>query len=120
MKILDRKTFLALPSGAIFQKFSPNTFGELEAFYESWGNVNDYISSALTAEVDCDDISEKEDLIEASVDNGESFDMHFYTAVRDASFDSEQKFAVWERKDVEGLIERLQRSLDEAYPEDSK
>lgn len=120
MKIVDRKTFLALPSGAIFQKFSPNTFGELEALYESWGHVNDYISSALTTEVDCDDISEKEDLIEASVDNGESFDMHFYTTVRDASFDSEQKFAVWERKDVEGLIARLQRSLEEAYPEDSQ
>lgn len=120
MKIVDRKTFLALPSGAIFQKFSPNTFGELEALYESWGHVNDYISSALTTEVDCDDISEKEDLIEASIESGASFGMHFDTAVRDASFDSEQKFAVWERKDVEGLIKRLQRSLEEAYPEDSQ
>lgn len=119
MKIVDRKTFLAMPEGFVFQKFEPMIFGDIEirndVLQPNEKFSGDYYSTELTTRPDCD-----VDDVFSSIENGTSFDMSFITQCRDAAYDVEEKFAVWERKDVEGLIERLQRSLDEAYPEDSQ
>jgi hypothetical protein len=117
MKIVDRKTFLAMPEGFVFQKFEPMIFGDIEVRNEAIQPrpefPGDYYSTELTSRTDCDD-----DSVFSAIENGTSFDMSFITQCRDGFYDADEQFAVWERKDVEGLIARLQRSLEEAYPED--
>lgn len=119
MKIVDRKTFLAMQEGFVFQKFEPMIFGDIQIRNESREPKGecpgDFWSTDLTDRPECDDSE-----VFRSIETGSSFDMGFVTQCRDGFYDASEQYAVWERKDVEGLIARLQRSLEEAYPEYSK
>jgi len=109
MRIVDRKTFLALPEGTVFSKYEPCVFESLCIKGETWGNdfLVQYIDSALDVQ-NCGEFSEK---LEASKENGSSVSMDFDCMSRDGCFDDDQLFAVWERSDVEALITRLAQAL---------
>lgn len=111
MKIVDLKTFRALPEGTIAAKYEPCVFGDLFVKGETW--EVDFILAYLTNEIDAsssDDMMDKMDRAEA----GEAVPMSFEEYMRDGLFEDGQLFAVWEKADVEGLIAKLTTCL-EAY-----
>lgn len=112
MKIVDRVTFLAMPSGTLYSKYAPCY---LEALYikgETWGN--DWLAQDINDAVDCAGSSEFSDVLLKAEKDGESFNLDFHCESRDGCFEDGQLFAVWEPNDVAALIARLQESLAQA------
>lgn len=110
MKIVDRKTFLALPAETLFSKYAPCYMEAVEIKGESLGN--DYCYQQIADAIDCKDSGEFADKLFAAQELGESIPMDFHCQSRDGCFDAEQLFAVWEPADVEALIARLQQCLN--------
>ena len=112
MKIVNRETFLALPPGTLFSKYEPCVFEDLCIKGETWGNdfQVQQIADAIES-TGCEDFSKR--LFHSEVE-GDSLPMDFNCMGRDGCFDDDQLFAVWERADVEALIVRLTKTLQEA------
>lgn len=110
MKIINRTQFLAMPAGTLFSKYAPCYFEALLIKGESTANDFFYseIADAIESVSSCDFI---EQLFHAELD-GVSLKMDFDTLGRDGLYDDGQLFAVWERPDVEGLIKKLQETLN--------
>jgi hypothetical protein len=118
MRIVDRKTFLAMPAGTVFAKYDPSIIREPMVKCDSIpvrGELVDFRYVSLTDEVDSSGSDEMLDILDAGETKGTSFALHFNTEGRDGMFDADQLFAVWERDDVEGLIARLQLALADGY-----
>lgn len=106
MKIIDRKTFLALPDETLFSKYEPCVFGDLTIKGETVG-VNDFLIQQICDAVRCHDSGEFAEILDDAQETGRSFDMDFDCMGRDGLFDDEQLFAIWEPADIIALIERL-------------
>lgn len=118
MRIVDRKTFLAMPEGTVFSKYDPSIIREPMVkcdYIESRGELIDFRYVSLTDEVDCSGSIERDAIMYAAEESGTPFALHFNTQCRDGMYDKNQLFAVWERADVEGLISRLGMALTEGY-----
>jgi hypothetical protein len=116
MKIVDRKTFLAMPRGTVYAKYAPCYFEDLAIKEDTWTDDFLYqaINDALAMEPGIDCASQMDDLAERSLATGSSIAMDFDCLGRDGLFDEDQLFAVWEPQDVRALIARLQRTLGES------
>jgi hypothetical protein len=110
MKIVNLQQFLALPGETLFCKYQPCAFGELEIKVENSGE-RDFLTQDIAGAIAFNDSGEYVDKLEAAREQGTSLPMDFDFPGRDGMFDDEQLFAVYERADVEALIERLQRCL---------
>jgi hypothetical protein len=118
MKIVNRKTFLAMPEGTVFAKYDPSIIREPMVKFdtiESGGKVIDFYYASLTDEVDCSGSFERDGIMDAAEHEGVPFALHFNTQCRDGLYDADQLFAVWDRDDVVGLIARLQLALTDGY-----
>jgi len=113
MKIVNREQFLSLPTGTLFSKYSPCVFEDLRIKGDTCGN--DFVVQQISDAVDASSSAEFVDLLSFAVEEGRSVNLNFDYAGRDGLFDKDQLFAVWERKDVEQLIDRLQQALREGY-----
>lgn len=110
MRIVDRKTFLAMPAGTIFAKYTPHVFGDIGIKEETVGN--DFVVQDLTPWWEgCERDMDYFDVMEAMVRGEPSPPPDYDFAGRDGLFDQEQLFAVWEPRDAEALIARLQQAL---------
>ena len=109
MKIVDRQTFLALPEETLFSKYKPSYFEEIAIKGETWGN--DFLYQVIVDPIKCHDSGELGDILDDSALNGTSFDLDFDCCGRDGLFDDDQLFAVWEKKDVLALIDRLTQAM---------
>lgn len=105
MRIVDRKTFLAMPSGTLFSKYVPCVFENMQIKGDSL--ANDFLYQQIVDAIDCRDSGEFAALLDDSERDGTSIPMDFDCQGRDGCFDEDQLFAVWERADVNALIERL-------------
>jgi hypothetical protein len=106
MKIVDRKTFLALPAGTVFSKFEPNIICETMIKGDTVAGVDFYYSNLTSLHVpNSGEWIEQIDRLVA----GEAVPLDFESECRDGCFDMHQMFAVWEQCDIDALIERLQR-----------
>lgn len=108
MKVIDRKAFLALPPETLFSKYQPCVFEDLcikgDTILE-----NDFCYQSITDAIACNSSDDFTDILSRAEITEESIQMDFDCQGRDGCFDSEQLFAIWERSDVEALIQRLQR-----------
>ncbi len=115
MKLITRAEFHKVKPGTIFQKCEPNCFEEMQVFEESL--ETDFVASPLgypdfEAVTNMDSV----DAGFAKLEGGESVALAYGEICgRDGLFDMEQKFAVYERQDVERLIAYLQQQLARAY-----
>lgn len=114
MKIVDRTTFLSMPSGTVFCKYSPCVFGELHIKGDSifFAGGDDFFIQQIVDAIDAFDTCEFMDMLESARKTGVSVPMDFHVEQRDGLFDKDQLFAVWERSDVEALITRLGETLE--------
>lgn len=113
MKIVDRKTFLAMPAGTVFAKYQPCYFEGLEIKGDSLSN--DYCFQQIVDALEVHDSGEFGDKLFESQEKGTSVPMDFYCQGRDGGFDDMQLFAVFEKQDVEALIERLRTAVRDGY-----
>lgn len=113
MKIVNRDTFIGLPSGVIFSKYKPCVFGELMIKGESiiFDNGNDFYYQDIADAIDCHDSGEFADKLFDSEANGTNLPMDFECQGRDGLFDKEQLFAVWSADDVADLMARLKHCI---------
>ncbi|MEK6684619.1 MAG: hypothetical protein AABY46_08180 [Nitrospirota bacterium] len=112
MRIVDRRTFLALPAGTLFSKYVPCIFESLKIKGDS--TENDFHDQSIEDAVRCSGSEEFEDVLFAAQRDGTSFAMDFDSVMRDGLYDKAQLFAVWEPSDVVALIERLKLALQAA------
>lgn len=109
MRIVDRKTFLEMPAGTLFAKFTPHCFDELAVKGETTGN--DFVVQELIPWFEgCNDSSDYFQTIERMIAGEPSPPLDFDCTARDGLFDPEQLFAVFDNDDVDRLIARLQRA----------
>lgn len=109
MRIVDRKTFLALPAGTVFAKYEPFYFEELTIKGDTW--KDDFQVQAIADAVDCAGSSDFSIQLDMAERTGQSIPMDFYCMGRDGCFNEDQLFAVFEPADLAGLITRLQEAL---------
>jgi hypothetical protein len=116
MKIVDRKTFLALPAGVVYAKCAPWVFDGLCIKGDTiYANVNneaiDFFYFGIGADsIAAHDSGEWGELLDASLETGRELAMSFDIQGRDGCFEDDQLFAVFSEQDVKLLIERLSRS----------
>lgn len=111
MRIVKRAEFLALPPGTVFMKFKPCIFDDM--CIKGRSLENDFYYFPLMYCVKAEGSSDLFDkLFKASSDSTVSLETDFFQRDRDGMFD-DQLFAVFERRDVEGLIEILGHCNDD-------
>lgn len=111
MRIVTRKELMELPSGTVFSYYEPCVFHDLyikDSAPDEWSP--DFVVSGLIgaiARTSSDDFIENCERME----RGESMSVDFEFSGREGLFDHEQLFSVYEKSDVEILIERLKQTL---------
>ena len=115
---MNRDTFIRLPEGTVFTEWAPDWFGTLKIKGSSitwdYQDGNDYFELELV-DIEAHSSSSRFDILERAVNTGASVTMSFKETSRNGCFEYDQLYAVWDRRDIEGLIARLSQSLDEAY-----
>jgi len=110
MRIVDLATFRTMPSGTVFQKFTPNAFEGLQILESAEGP--DFVATDLCEEIMSGDSSEEaDDKVTDMYENGSSHPVSFENSSRDGMFERSQLFAVWSPEDVTALMQRLAEAL---------
>lgn len=94
-----------MPEGTVFCKYAPCYFEEIAIKLETL-ETNDFYYSSLIEFKD-DEGPNFSDLLFDAQENGTDLEMDFHVPCRDGCFDDNQLFAVWSRKDVYDLVNRL-------------
>lgn len=113
MIIINLEDFRKLPEGTLFMKYEPCIFEDLNVKGETW--EHDFLSENITYWPDCTgstDMAHKYEIAE----NGESILMDFDATGRDGCYEAGQLFAVYDKRDIEMLINKLNRCVASAYP----
>lgn len=114
MRIVDRKTFLAMPAGTVYAKFQPAVFealsikGATTADGADWSS-QDLIPPPLSGVSD----SAFMDSIDRMLEGETSGPLAWHCQCRDGLFDKDQLFAVFELDDVMALIARLTEAVSD-------
>ena len=107
MRIVDRKTFLALPAGTLYTKYQPCVFADLCIKRDSCG-TDDWFYSALTGCLDVQNSDEFIDICEAlENDPTRSHPIDVQVEQRDGCYDQDDKFAIYEDADIIKLIAEI-------------
>ncbi|WP_130945755.1 hypothetical protein [Klebsiella quasipneumoniae] len=115
MRIVDRKTFLSLPPNTVYSisDWTDKTFStsitDLLIKGETVAKA-DYYAQAIP-DFDYDNPDDKFEAIEQAVKEGAALKTDFHVESRNAMFDESQMYAIWEKEDIERLIERLKECL---------
>jgi len=122
MRIVDRKTFLSLPSGTIYAKWG-DASGDPTHFYQGEVSMkgdtlcNDFVDQPFFA--DPEGVTDSSTLFEAwdrAVSGEETPPMTIGDCgCRDGLYDEKQRFAVYSRVEVERLAELIKIALDTGY-----
>lgn len=125
MKIVDRKTFLAMPAGTVYAKWGKAgeypkdqdlTYDEVAVKGDTVANV-DWVEMPLLAwPEDCGDSGAWADAMHAAINGKPTAPLDIGDGgSRDGLFDDDQLFAVFERVEVERLVALFQDCLATAY-----
>jgi hypothetical protein len=126
MKIVDRKTFLAMPAGTVYAKWgsagelAPNesdlTHGCVAVKGDTVAGVDWVAQELLDWPEDCSDSGQWADAMIAAIAGTPTAPLSIGDGGgRDGLFDDDQLFAVFQRVEVERLIALFQNSLATAY-----
>ncbi|HIH4537064.1 TPA: hypothetical protein ACYSFK_002669 [Citrobacter freundii] len=115
MRIVDRNTFLSLPANTVYSLSSwsaelPST--SITGLYIKGDTVVgiDYYEQYIP-DFDWDDSDQHADLVFSAVENGENIPLFLHSETRNGMFDEKQMYVVWDKQDIQVLIERLQECL---------
>ncbi len=109
MKILTRKQFLEMPAGTVYCPYDkdrvPSELLIKANDPDTW--INDFLYDDLILPIKADNDAHQDGLW-TKAENGESVEMDFNFTGREGLFDDTMLYAVYEPKDKEALIKRLQ------------
>lgn len=108
MIILDRKAFLALPAGVVFQTYEPCVFGEMQIKGDTWGE--DFLVLPMDGMPRCHDTGSFQSACEA-MEHGIDIQMDLDSWGRDGYFEEDEKYAVWSREDMAALKKLVDQTL---------
>ena len=111
MKIVNRTEFLKLPSETLYCIYKPCIFSDLEIKLDTIPNANDWYYKSLVGNVKCNDSGELADILTDAEDNKTSFKLDFNCIDRNGMFDESELFAVYEKEDIQGLINALKQLI---------
>lgn len=111
MRIVDRATFLALPSGVLFAKYSSlgnfdNLLVKQDTMFDFNNNPTDF-GYQNVMEILSSGSDEWIDIISKAEKTSESFSLDLDCGSRDGLFDQDQMFAVYEQQDLDETIKLL-------------
>lgn len=103
-----------MPSGTLFYYYEPSVFTDLSIKYDTLydDNIpNDFIRQSLNGNIKSKGSDDMDYILDDSLENGTRFELDFDLAGRDAMYDEDQLFAVYEKNDLVDLIITLQKLL---------
>lgn len=104
MKIVNRKEFLALSPGTLYQKYKPCFCEGLEI---KFNNVNDNDWAVLHLDAIALVPAGDPNAVDALLDANTGFRIDCSNIARDGCFDADQQFMIWEKEDIKDLIDLL-------------
>jgi hypothetical protein len=111
VKIVNKKEFYALPNGTLYSYYEPCVIMGLhvkkENIYYSEQPCDFYYES-LIGNIDTNGSDDYDDLLEDAENNKTSLKMDFNCVERDAFYNDDQLYAIYEKSDIEAFIEKLQ------------
>ena len=113
MYIVDRQTFIEHPEGTLFSEFEPNIFGPLciKGCSIVFEDGNDFCYQEIADALYYTHSGDLHDKLTEAVDRGTQLKMDFHCEGRDGCFEYNQPYAVWDKQDVQQLIDRLQECV---------
>lgn len=112
MKILNLTEFRKQPQGTLFSKYEPCAFDDLCIKGETLDC--DFLYQDIVGAIDAKNDDEFQNKLHLSEALGNSIKMDFDCQSRDGCFEDGQLFAVWEISDVEALIIKLQKAIQDS------
>ena len=109
MKLLTRKEFLELKENVLFSKYQPHVFGYLSI--KDKRIENDFLYQQICDSVECESSEDFDNILNKAHINKSSFDIDLGCLSRDGCYDDKEMFAVWEKKDINKLINSLEKCL---------
>lgn len=109
MRIVNRKEFISMPSGTVYSHYMPQVSEGLMIKGDTW--TNDWLYQDLLFNVEGGSSDEASDKLTDAEENGTSFKLDLDCGSRDGMFDEDQLFMVYEKSDIERLIESLKDCL---------
>ena len=106
MKIINLTEFLKMPIGTIYSKYEPCYFSGLMVKDKNSGEIDFYYND-LIGNVDNENTGDFFDKCTEAEKSGKSLKLDFDIIGRDASYNKNQLFAVYEKEDIEGLVKTL-------------
>lgn len=113
MKIVNLEIFRTLPAGTLFAKYEPCVFEAISVKGDTW--EHDFLYEDIVNAIDNTGSYDFYDKLTDAEENGASLVMDFDCCGRDGCFEDDQLFAIYEKKDVEMLVGKLNRCLENAY-----
>lgn len=115
MRIINKQQFYKMPEGTIFSECSPCILDGLmvkgDTYYDR-GIPIDYLECNLIDCIDCNHSGEYADILEKAItDNDFSFSFNYNNFGRNGMYDEDQQYMVYEKKDLEKLINFLKKYL---------
>jgi hypothetical protein len=117
MKIVDYNTFTNMPKGTIYSVYEPCYFSNPKIkhdviSHEKDGFINDWFYQELINNPDWDEAPEYGiESVCKELENGKSIKPDFNCITRDAMFDYDRKFLIYEKEDIQLFIDKLQSLL---------
>lgn len=115
MKIVNKKEFYKLPEGTLYSEYKPQVFTDLHikeaTFYNLDRNPTDYVEMCLIGNLLVQNSNEYSDTLEKAEETGSSFKLDFEMYGRNGMYQDDQLYAVYEKVDIEGLINVLNQCI---------
>lgn len=115
MKIVNKKEFYKLPEGTLYSEYDPCIFHSLfikeATLYNSDRDPIDYVEMDLIGNLDVQNSDEYIDTLDISEKTGNSFKLDFENYGRNGMYQDDQLYAVYEKEDIEGLINVLKQCV---------
>lgn len=110
MRIVNKQEFLSLPAGTLYSDYKHQIFDDLKIKHETIFHDKvpiDFVFENIIGNVMCNDSEECFKILLDAEENGSSFNLDFDCPMRDALFEENQLFAIYEREDIVALINKL-------------
>lgn len=114
MKIITKQELYKLPNGTLYSNYEPCIFTGINIKCDTYflnGEGNDpfdFSLISLIGNLECNGSDHEIEILCDALENKKSFKLDFNSSERDALYDEEDLYAVYEKHDVVELINKLQ------------
>lgn len=109
MKIVNRKEFLSMPDGTLFRKHEPDIFHDIQIKVDS--SENDFVCIDFDWVKANNSRQDDSEILALAREKGKPFKFDYEMTYRDGTYEDEW-FAVYEKEDIEELINVLQNLIE--------